>query len=141
LLDGSGSINPKGGNLLFQWEQTVGTPTALFDMDTEQPSFFAPDIASDVETLTFQLTVTDQDGFVHTDTVDVIVHNPTSSSKGGGGGGGGGGGCFIATAAYGSLWLALNKGAVATVLLLASFIVLIHLGITIILKGRQTPKP
>jgi len=101
LLDGSGSIDPKSGSLLFQWEQTAGTSASLSDADTEQPSFFAPDVASDGETLTFQLTVTDEDGFEHTDTVNVVVNNPTSPSKGGGGGGGGGG-CFIATAVYGS---------------------------------------
>jgi hypothetical protein len=98
-LDGSNSSDPKnGGNLSFQWEQTGGTIVVLSDLTVERPTFTAPDVGSSGETLAFHLTVTDDEGFVSTDTTSVEVHNPDSS----GGGGGGGGGCFIATAAYGS---------------------------------------
>jgi hypothetical protein len=98
-LDGSNSSDPKsGGNLSFQWEQTGGTVVVLSDPTSALPSFTAPDVGSSGETLAFHLTVTDDEGFVSTDTTSVEVHNPDSS----GGGGGGGGGCFIATAAYGS---------------------------------------
>ena len=67
----------------------------LAGSDTATPTFTAP-TASDItaavlDTLTFQLTVTDASG-TNTDTVDVIVDDGKS---GGGGGGGGGGGCFI----------------------------------------------
>jgi hypothetical protein len=70
----------------------------LSDPTSALPIFTAPDVGASGETLTFHLTVTDDDGFESTDTTSVMVHNPNSS----GGGGGGGGGCFIATAAYGS---------------------------------------
>jgi hypothetical protein len=98
-LDGSGSDDPKGGNLSYKWQQTAGTAVVLSDDQAVQPTFTAPDVGPSGERLEFQLTVTDQDGFESTDTTGVNVHNPTSSS--GGGGGGGGGGCFIGTAAYG----------------------------------------
>jgi hypothetical protein len=99
VFDGSNSSDPKsGGNLSFQWEQTGGTVVVLSDPTSALPSFTAPDVGSSGETLAFHLTVTDDEGFVSTDTTSVEVHNPDSS----GGGGGGGGGCFIATAAYGS---------------------------------------
>jgi hypothetical protein len=98
-LDGSNSSDPKsGGNLSFQWEQTGGTVVVLSDPTSALPSFTAPNVGSSGETLAFHLTVTDDEGFVSTDTTSVEVHNPDSS----GGGGGGGGGCFIAAAADGS---------------------------------------
>jgi lysophospholipase L1-like esterase len=96
-LDATGSIEPKGGDLLFQWTQTGGTSVALSDNSIANPTFQAPDIASGEETLTFKLTVTDEDGLDATDTTMVTIHNPGTTPTGGGGGG-----CFIATAAYGS---------------------------------------
>jgi len=99
-LDASGSV--AAGALSYQWTQTAGTAVGLSDAQAVQPTFVAPDVAPGSETLTFTLTVTDEDNLESTDTVNIIVNNPTSSDSGGGGGGGGGGGCFIATAAYGS---------------------------------------
>jgi len=100
-LNGSGSFDPQGGNLSYQWEQTGGTVVVLSDPTSALPTFTAPDVGSSGETLTFELRVTTNppESFESTDTTSVQVSNPNSS---GGGGGGGGGGCFIATAAYGS---------------------------------------
>jgi hypothetical protein len=75
-LDGSGSSDPKNGALTYQWVQTAGTP--LVDLSpnaqAEQPTFNAPGVSSGSETLlTFTLTVTDADGLVSTDTVDIVV--------------------------------------------------------------------
>jgi hypothetical protein len=100
-LDGSSSSDPLGKNLSFQWEQTAGTTVVMSDPTSVQPTFTAPDVGPSGETLTFFLTVNNDVNPESTDTVSVMVHNPTSSD-GGVGGGGGGGGCFIATAAYGS---------------------------------------
>jgi hypothetical protein len=99
-LDGSGSVDPKGDSLSYQWEQTSGPNVLLSDDQAENPTFTAPDVGSTGDTLTFKLTVTDEGVLDSTDTTSVDVNNPNS---GGGGGGGGGGGCFIATAAYGSV--------------------------------------
>jgi hypothetical protein len=97
-LDGSGSSD----NVViisYSWEQIGSGPwVTLSNPNSDQPTFTAPDVASGGETLTFRLTVKDNDEFESTDTTSVNVDNPSSS----GGGGGGGGGCLIATAAYGS---------------------------------------
>jgi hypothetical protein len=97
-LDGSGSVDPKGGNLSYKWVQLVGTPVLLSDDQAEKPTFSAPDVGSSGDTLIFELTVTDEGVLDSTDTTGIEVHNPAS----GGGSGGGGGGCFISTAAYGA---------------------------------------
>ena len=68
-LDGSGSTDPKNGNLSYQWEQTAGTPVVLSDDTAVQPTFDAPDAGA----LTFILTVTDEDELVSTDTVKIII--------------------------------------------------------------------
>ena len=73
---------------------------ACLVLQAVQPTFIAPDVAPGSETLTFTLTVTDEDGLEDTDTVNITVNNHTPPDSGGGGGGGGG--CFIATAADGS---------------------------------------
>jgi hypothetical protein len=99
-LDGSGSLDPRGGNLFYLWEQTNGSAVTLSDDRAVMPTFTAPDVGSGGDTLTFKLTVTEETLLLESaaDTTGVKVSNPSS----GGGGGGGGGGCFIATAAYGS---------------------------------------
>jgi hypothetical protein len=97
-LDGSSSSDPNDKNLSFQWEQTTGTIVVMSDPTSVQPTFTAPDVGPSGETLTFNLTVNNDENLESTDTVSVMVDNPNSSS---GGGGGGGGGCFIDTAAYG----------------------------------------
>jgi hypothetical protein len=103
-LDATGSSDPKGGNLLFQWNQTGGTPVGLSNDQSSNPTFTAPDVGSNGETLTFKVTVTDDDALQNSDITLINVDNSVASvASSGGGGGGGGGGCFIATAAYGSL--------------------------------------
>jgi hypothetical protein len=100
-LDGTGSTDSDGTIITYQWEQVPGgTPVQLSGASTDTATFTAPDVTAAGETLTFRLTVTDDDDLASTDKVSITVHNPTSSDDGGGGGGGGG--CFIATAADGS---------------------------------------
>ncbi|QTA91028.1 PKD domain-containing protein [Desulfonema magnum] len=71
ILDGSGSSDPDPGDLLiYQWEQTTGPPVMLSDDSDARPEFTAPDAG---ESLTFELTVTDNDGLSDTDTVTVNV--------------------------------------------------------------------
>ncbi|RJP75439.1 MAG: hypothetical protein C4532_00415 [Candidatus Abyssobacteria bacterium SURF_17] len=98
--------------LVFQWTQTEGTTVSLADATTPFPSFTAPGFVAptplgqaqplqeDTNDLRFQLTVSDLEGNVATDSVRITITQDTSD--GGGGGGGGGSSCFIATAAYGS---------------------------------------
>ena len=74
-LDGSASIDtdprdPTPGVLTFSWTQTAGTSVALSGANTANPTFTAPNVD---ETLTFQLTVTDDEGNSTTDTVDITI--------------------------------------------------------------------
>jgi uncharacterized membrane protein len=100
-LDGSASSDaPNGAIVDFLWEQTsTGTKVTLSGAATDTATFTAPAVAAAGEVLTFQLTVTDNDGLIDVDTTSVTVEDstttttppPTTS------GGGGGGGCFINT--------------------------------------------
>jgi hypothetical protein len=96
-LDGSGSSDAGGAIVSFLWEQVGTPPVTLTNAATQTATFTAPSVDAAGAVLTFQLTVTDNDGLTHTDTVDVTVEDsttttppPTTTS-----GGGGGGGCFI----------------------------------------------
>ncbi len=55
-LDGSGSFDPGGDPLTYQWSQTGGTAVTLSSATVVQPTFTAPASAA---TLTFQLVVSD----------------------------------------------------------------------------------
>lgn len=91
-LDGSHSSSP-AGIVSFAWNQTAGTPVALAGADTAMPGFTAP---ASPGMLTFELTITDNAGKTHTDSVSVTVLALAASSAGSGdSGGGGGGGCSI----------------------------------------------
>ncbi len=58
----------------YTWVQTNGTSVTLTDADTSTPSFTAPDVNGQ-ETLTFGLTVEDNDGATGVDDVDVEVYS------------------------------------------------------------------
>jgi VCBS repeat-containing protein len=91
-LDGSLSAD-EDGTLSYQWQQTAGTLVSLSGASSVAASFTAPNITAPSESLTFELTVTDDDGQASSDFVNVTVSNTSGTS----GGGGGGGGCFIST--------------------------------------------
>ncbi len=91
-LDGSNSSDADGAIVSHLWEQTGGVAVTLTTVPPDKATFAAPDVAAAGETLTFQLTVTDEDGQSSMDTISV-----NDSDSTGGGGGGGGGGCFITT--------------------------------------------
>jgi hypothetical protein len=70
-LDGGGSTDSNGTIATYAWTQTAGTPVSLLSPGTATPSFTAPGTAG---ALTFQLSVTDNGGASHTDTVTVTVN-------------------------------------------------------------------
>ena len=74
-LDGSGSSDSDGTIDSYSWTQTAGTSATLAGADSATPSFTAPDVGADGETLTFELTVTDNEEATATDTIDVTVNN------------------------------------------------------------------
>ncbi len=73
-LDGTGSSDPDAGDTLdYTWTQTGGTAVTLTGADTATPSFTAP---AGPATLTFELTVCDQEPLCDTDTVVINVSAP-----------------------------------------------------------------
>jgi hypothetical protein len=94
-LAGTGTPGYTGTSITaYAWVQTAGTAVALTGASTATATFTAPEVDASGETLTFQLTVTADDGLSSSNTTDVTVSDnspatpPVSS-------GGGGGGCFI----------------------------------------------
>ena len=77
-LSGTASADPDGTIVSYSWVQ-IGSPTVtLNNAATATPSFTAPSTNS-VITLTFQLTVTDDQGATASDTV-VITVNPLANT-------------------------------------------------------------
>ena len=73
-LDGSGSNDPDGTVDIYSWSQTSGTQVVLSNTAAQKPTFTAPDVDQNGETLTFELTVTDNEGLSSApDTVDIAV--------------------------------------------------------------------
>ena len=72
-LNGSASNDPDGTIVSFQWVQQTGTGVALSNPSAAQPTFTAPNVGSGGESLTFQLTVTDDGGLQAVDTSIVNV--------------------------------------------------------------------
>ena len=70
-LAGSGT-DSDGTIIAYDWFQIGGTPVELFDWDTPNPSFTAPEIDADEE-LVFELAVFDNELGVATDTVTITV--------------------------------------------------------------------
>ena len=71
-LDGSISADPDGTIAVYAWAQTAGNTVQLSSNAVVSPTFVAPSTDS-AQTLTFRLTVTDDDGASATDTVDITV--------------------------------------------------------------------
>ncbi len=76
-LNGSGSSDPNGDLLSYQWTQTGGPSVTLSSATSARPTFTAPDAAA---TLTFQLVV--NDGQVNSAPSSVTI---TVSERRGGG--------------------------------------------------------
>lgn len=73
-LDGSESTGSDGAIVSYQWVQLSGSPTVINQSDSAQASVYIDDVTQ-TEMITFQLTVSDDQGAVATDTV-VITINP-----------------------------------------------------------------
>ncbi len=58
-LNGSNSSDPDGAIAAYSWIQTAGTSVTLSGPASTTPTFTAPDVGQYGESLTFQLTVTD----------------------------------------------------------------------------------
>lgn len=72
-LNGSGT-DTDGRIVSYAWEQTSGTTVTLNPTDQAQTSFIAPSVTKD-ETLSFKLTVTDNDGAIAESSTTITVKN------------------------------------------------------------------
>ena len=78
-LSGSGT-DSDGSIASYSWTQTAGSSVTLSSTDSANVSFTAPDINAD-ETLTFKLTVTDDDGASNSDFIDIALLATTIVSE------------------------------------------------------------
>lgn len=72
LLDGSASRDNEGALTQYHWRQISGSPVTLNNSNTRQASFIAPDLTANT-TLTFELVVTDNQGWPASDTINISV--------------------------------------------------------------------
>jgi hypothetical protein len=73
VLHGENSTDPDDGILSYQWTQLSGTPVTFSDPGAAITEFIAPEAITDMDFLTFELTVTDQKGLKSTATCSVGV--------------------------------------------------------------------
>ena len=72
-LNGSNSTDPDDGIASYHWVQ-IGEPTVtLSDPNGQQPSFTAPDVGSEGDSLSFELTVVDYSGLESRDSCIINV--------------------------------------------------------------------
>ncbi len=72
-LNASDSSDPDDGIAFYEWTQTSGTTVTLSDSAVIMPSFTAPNVEADGETLTFELTVADNGGLESSDTCTIKI--------------------------------------------------------------------
>ena len=84
-LNGLNSTDPDGAIVSYYWEQIAGESVDLSDPWAPEIFFTSPDVSMDGESLSFQLTVMDNDGFESRDEciVNVVwVNEPPSADAG-----------------------------------------------------------
>jgi len=72
-LSGLDSTDPDNNIASYSWKQIGGTSATLSNSNAADTTFVAPGVTSDLERLTFQLTVQDTDGLQDVDTCDITV--------------------------------------------------------------------
>ena len=72
-LDASGSSDPEGQSLTYQWTQTSGPPVVLSDANVRCPEFTAPQGLSN-SVVTFDLTVSDGTNVASVDSVAITIN-------------------------------------------------------------------
>jgi hypothetical protein len=81
-LDGSGSTDALGTIVSYSWRQTGGSPTvSLSNATTAKASFTAPETYTGASPI-FELTITDNRGFTHSDSCVVDVNGAPRADAG-----------------------------------------------------------
>jgi hypothetical protein len=84
-LNGLNSTDPDDGIASYYWQQTGGAPVVLLDPWAPKTTFTAPNVSPEGESLSFQLTITDNGGLKSSDVciVNVIwVNQPPIAEAG-----------------------------------------------------------
>lgn len=77
----TGTASDSDGSITsYLWQQTAGTSVSLQNASSANATFTAPNVDAD-ETLTFSLSVTDNDGASASDSVSIIVSNVNSGNS------------------------------------------------------------
>ncbi len=73
------ATDPNGDRLTYNWQQSAGQSIQLTNPNKATPNFIAPD--GEDQTITFQLTVTDQYGLSTTQAINILVTAAILGSK------------------------------------------------------------
>jgi hypothetical protein len=80
VLTATGSTDPDGDALNYQWTQTAGKSVMLSGTDSATPTFTAPPVSNETRLL-FEVRVSDGAGSVDTDTVRITVQPDEPSTQ------------------------------------------------------------
>jgi len=80
-LDASASTDSDGTVATYTWTQTAGSTAEISDANSSNPTLVLPLVNGAQEILSFELTVTDNNGASSTDTVDIIVNRVVATLK------------------------------------------------------------
>jgi hypothetical protein len=80
-LDGSLSYDPDGNQIIFAWTQIAGPSVIISDANTPKAKFIAPNVVTD-KIMSFELTVTDENGLSDSGIVQITVIPSTSPPVG-----------------------------------------------------------
>ena len=80
-LDGSLSYDPDGNQIIFAWTQIAGPSVIISDANTPKAKFIAPNVETD-KIMSFELTVTDENGLSDSGIVQITVIPSTSPPLG-----------------------------------------------------------
>ena len=80
-LDGSLSYDPDGNQIIFAWTQIAGPSVIISDANTPKAKFIAPNVETD-KIMSFELTVTDENGLSDSGIVQITAIPSTSPPLG-----------------------------------------------------------